>query len=373
VGIRISQSSDYIHDNLVKIIGEYRSKSIVVGTGFFVSKEYCLTCHHVICHLEKLQIEYLEKIYDAEWVEEISDPEKDIAVLYIRECNAKPMILAGDSFSGMKVKGCGFSHELLENLPHGKWFEGELSNLSDTQFNYEEIKGNKRWNNKPTIRIRCHQLDSKYLLGEGMSGSPVCYYDDYRIIGMLMAINKGGKYEGYVIPVKTILGCVQIEQSLSAPNQTRSSEILLAEGNRYFLQNEIEMALQQYDKIINDPNFVSALNNKGKALEKLGRNQEAKYCYQMATTINSQASLSWYNKGWILHKEGKFIEALGCFNEALNIDSNNANLWFYKAVTLSYMEKYDESIESCNKALEIDPNNAKVWNNKSYTLQTRKV
>jgi hypothetical protein len=26
--------------------------------------------------------------------------------------------LAGDLFAGMKLKGCGFSYELLENLPH---------------------------------------------------------------------------------------------------------------------------------------------------------------------------------------------------------------------------------------------------------------
>jgi S1-C subfamily serine protease len=115
---RVSQSSDNIHDNLVKIIGKDESKAVVVGTGFFVSKEYCIRCHHVICYLEQLQIEHRDKIYDAQWVEERSDPARDITVLYVKECAAKPLILAGDSFAGMKVKGCGFSYELLENLPH---------------------------------------------------------------------------------------------------------------------------------------------------------------------------------------------------------------------------------------------------------------
>jgi hypothetical protein len=147
-----SQSSDDVYSNLVKIIGDYGTKSIVIGTGFFVSKEFCVTCHHVICRLEKLQIQYRDKIYDAEWAEEISDPERDIAVLHVIGCDAKPMIVAGDSFAGMKVKCCGFSHDLSENLPSGKWFEGELSNLLNTQFNSEEIRGNKRWNKKPAIR-----------------------------------------------------------------------------------------------------------------------------------------------------------------------------------------------------------------------------
>jgi hypothetical protein len=115
---RVSQSSDDIYDNLVKIIGKDGSKAVVVGTGFFVSKEYCITCHHVTCYLEQLRIEHRDKIYDAQWVEERSDPGRDITVLYVKEYGAKPMILAGDSFAGMKVKGCVFSYELLEILPH---------------------------------------------------------------------------------------------------------------------------------------------------------------------------------------------------------------------------------------------------------------
>lgn len=35
-----TQSSDDVYANLVKILGDYGIKPIVMGTGFFVSKEY---------------------------------------------------------------------------------------------------------------------------------------------------------------------------------------------------------------------------------------------------------------------------------------------------------------------------------------------
>lgn len=108
-----------------------------------------------------------------------------------------------------------------------------------------------------------------------------------------MAINKGEGYEGYVIPIKAVLKCVQIEQPLSTASPTKSTEILLVEGNRHLLKNESELAIHQYDEIINDRNYISALNNKGKALEKLNKHAEAIECYRQAKNIGSHTSLSW--------------------------------------------------------------------------------
>jgi S1-C subfamily serine protease len=59
-------------------IGKYKIAKIVdakrfVGTGFFVRQDYCVTCHHNIAHMEKIQIEADKKVVSATWIEEYSD------------------------------------------------------------------------------------------------------------------------------------------------------------------------------------------------------------------------------------------------------------------------------------------------------------
>jgi len=85
-----------IRDNIVKIADESGN---CVGTGFFIHKEYCVTCHHNICGLDKVYVEkeynietgQQKKRYDAEWVEEFSDMQKDVAFLKVLGADVKPL------------------------------------------------------------------------------------------------------------------------------------------------------------------------------------------------------------------------------------------------------------------------------------------
>ena len=69
-----------ILEALVKILGP--NKKEVSGTGFVIKEDgHIVTCHHVIFNLNKIIVDHLWQEYEAQWCEDYSDPEVDIAIL----------------------------------------------------------------------------------------------------------------------------------------------------------------------------------------------------------------------------------------------------------------------------------------------------
>jgi tetratricopeptide (TPR) repeat protein len=70
-----------------------------------------------------------------------------------------------------------------------------------------------------------------------------------------------------------------------------------------------------YDLVLDiDPRYVKALNNKGNALDSLGRYQEAIECYDTALGIDPRDAQALFNKGVALDSLGRYQEALDYFS-----------------------------------------------------------
>jgi S1-C subfamily serine protease len=125
---RMGQTAEVVRDNIVKITDENGN---CAGTGFFIHKEYCVTCHHNICRLNDIYVEreqednietgqQRKRRYHAEWVEEFSDMQKDIAFLKVKDADFKPLEIGRQTYGNMPVVVRGFPLEDPYHYPDGK-------------------------------------------------------------------------------------------------------------------------------------------------------------------------------------------------------------------------------------------------------------
>ena len=88
----------------------------------------------------------------------------------------------------------------------------------------------------------------------------------------------------------------------------------------------------------------------------------------VALSNNQNAGLDDYNKGVALIKLKKYEEAITYFNEAIKLDPNNGLYWGNKGFALYLLKKYVEAITCYDEAIKLDPNNGLYWNNKGFAL-----
>ena len=77
---------------------------------------------------------------------------------------------------------------------------------------------------------------------------------------------------------------------------------------------------------------------------------------------------AWNNKGLALDKLGRYQEAVDSYEKALKIDPGYVKAWNNKGLALDKLGRYQEAVDSYERALSIDPNDATVWHNKGLAL-----
>jgi tetratricopeptide (TPR) repeat protein len=116
-----------------------------------------------------------------------------------------------------------------------------------------------------------------------------------------------------------------------------------------------EAALDCYDKALEiDPQYAFAWNNKGNALNNLGRNEAALDCYNKALEIDPQVAFAWNGKGNVLDNLGRNEAALDCYNKALEIDPQYAVAWNGKGHALARLGRDEDAWECYERGLELD-------------------
>jgi protein O-mannosyl-transferase len=153
----------------------------------------------------------------------------------------------------------------------------------------------------------------------------------------------------------------------SAPNNTRAwynKGLALAKAGKH------EEAVKSYDRAIEiKPEFYEAFNNKGIVLYKLGKYEEAVNCYDKAIKIKPEYFNAWFNKGNVLHKLGNLEEAVKCYDKVIEINPEYYEAWYNKGTTMTLVGKQEEAMKCFDKVIEINPNVYEAWNNKGNVLE----
>jgi tetratricopeptide (TPR) repeat protein len=353
--------TDYVKDKIVMIVNE---KNEFGGTGFFIQKEYCVTCHHNICRMREIRVGKENNFYDAQWMEQFSDTEKDIAVLKIKNTNFNHFELSTRLLRGLDVIIWGFPKSSYSRLTMGKIEYGRLYEDSiSIQISEEQIVGDKKWNKKPFVKMDVFEIDTNP--GLGFSGSPVFYRRDPIVVGIYEAFDED---KGYVIPIETIVRLTKQERERDELLYTNIISTL-DDANELFKKGKYDEAINHYNSVINDPSHRAAWNNKGKSLTNLGKFDEAIKCYDRALEIDPNYAFAWNYKGITLYELRKYDEAIKSYDKAINIDPNYAFAWSGKGEIHFDLCEFTKALTCFEKALGINQNYARAWSRKGQCLE----
>jgi tetratricopeptide (TPR) repeat protein len=373
---KMGQTAEDIRDNIVKIADENGN---CVGTGFFIHKEYCVTCHHNISGLNEIYVEregdnigegqQKKRRYSAEWVEEFSDMQKDVAFLKVKAADFKPLEYRRETYGNIPVIVRGFPLQELYNFPEGKDERGTLRHIRE-RFRWREeeiiVEVQDKWNIKPEVNVQVYAFNGKF--SAGFSGAPVCYEHDWIVVGMFEAKDDN---QGYIIPMNIVIGKFDLDQKtkkVSAPSPSLNAQKILDMGNEHYYKREYAKAIEQYEIVIKDPNYANACFNKGSALSHLGKYEEAIKCFDKVIELYPKIPDVWYNKCTSLLYLGKHEEAIKCFDKVIELKPDYANAWSNKGSALSNLGKYEEAIACHDKALKTEPNDVGALTNKGIAL-----
>jgi len=171
----------------------------------------------------------------------------------------------------------------------------------------------------------------------------------------------------------------------------------LERGNLAYANDEIPNAIRFYEEaLIKDSTFVDAWNNKGLALMRIARYDDAIYCFDMALVFkpdykeallnNTRANLEvhqhysamnnldelamfWpdssiipFTRGLILDEMNKPTMALDEFRRALKLDRQNVEIWINMGNIFYHQNRLDSAILLIQSAIRLDASQPHAYN-----------
>ncbi|MFB2968244.1 HEAT repeat domain-containing protein [Aerosakkonema sp. BLCC-F183] len=191
---------DMLREAMVKILGS--DGQTVSGSGFIIRSDgYLVTCHHVIYQLGLLKVEYRGQVYEAEWCEEFSNPEVDIAILKIDVADAKAVAIINPQHLLTSVTVYGFPPSQKKFFPEGIDVFAENIRRSApvntiSTYRSREISANNAWNKLPQEKstFKSHRINEK--VEAGTSGGAVFAQELGGVVGVIQCSKSD---ESYVI------------------------------------------------------------------------------------------------------------------------------------------------------------------------------
>ena len=115
-------------------------------------------------------------------------------------------------------------------------------------------------------------------------------------------------------------------------------------------------ALKSYDRALAlQPDYVSALYNRARSLDELQRHDEALACYDKVLALEPHHAVAHNNRGVALDTLGRSEEALESFAKALALRPDYAEALSNRGTALIDLDRLDEALASYDAALALDP------------------
>jgi tetratricopeptide (TPR) repeat protein len=143
------------------------------------------------------------------------------------------------------------------------------------------------------------------------------------------------------------------------PDQKSKVTELFERASQTYDAGQFELALELFDSAIAEgADSEVVYNNKGAALDAIGRNTEAIECYVEATKINPKYELAWHNLGNSLFVQEMFRDAARSYSRAASLKPERKENWSGLAASLTKTNKMKRArwaIGKLDKLSDEDP------------------
>ncbi len=121
--------------------------------------------------------------------------------------------------------------------------------------------------------------------------------------------------------------------------QAQNQQSFIKEGNDFFKKGQLAEAVASYNKVTEEPYRYTALLNKGTALYKQKKMDDALKAYKQVSLSPNATHLlksgAYYNEGVVYSNQNKLEESIEAYKKALRLNSqdNNARENLQKALS----------------------------------------
>ena len=131
-----------------------------------------------------------------------------------------------------------------------------------------------------------------------------------------------------------------------------------------------EEARDAFDKAIAlNPDFIHAHNNLGHVYMAQSMMEEAIACFKRALEIDRDFAIASMNLGLTYHQMGELTEARKWFDDALRIDPGMSGAYNGIGIVLQEQNRHEEAAASFHKAVEMQPYFSEALNNLAISMQ----
>ncbi len=165
------------------------------------------------------------------------------------------------------------------------------------------------------------------------------------------------------------------------PKPTGTAPTILGRGRSYTIENAGILAIQEHAlgnfqsvaeiyqaMLVKIPGYAEGHNNRGTALQKMERHDEALAAYDRAIALKPDYANAHFNRGSLLKKLGRFDGALASYDKAIALKPDHAEAHNNRGVILQAMHRYLDALDSYDRAIAIRPDFAEACNNRVTVL-----
>ncbi len=182
--------------------------------------------------------------------------------------------------------------------------------------------------------------------------------EKYALYGKAEALIKTGNYTGAIMYFDQALHMdPNFKDALNAKQMLSDMKVTLyTKGDTLLLNDNYTGAIKYFDKVLAiDPKDSDALEDKGNALDNMGKYKEAIIYLNRSLAINPNDPYALKMIGWALDGLGNYNGAIKYLNTALDLHHNDTVALNSKGWALNGLGNYTGAITYLNKALDIDP------------------